>query len=111
MSKKKIHRWAGSAVVIAVVVVGAMEAKDVYRWKVLRGLRTKLFAALRPVRLSNCTMKRFGAANDGGYLLCANLTGEAQSAYSYGIEGRDEWGCDVSRAYHLPIHQYDCFNP
>jgi hypothetical protein len=30
---------------------------------------------------------------------------------SYGIEGRDEWGCDVARAYHVPVHQYDCFNP
>jgi hypothetical protein len=43
------------------------------------------------VRLSNCTLKRFGAVNDGGYLLCENFTGEARSVYSYGIDGRDEW--------------------
>jgi hypothetical protein len=109
--KKKTYRWIAGAVILALAVVGAMQAKDVYRWKALRGLRTTLLAAIRPVRLSNCVMKRFGTPDDGGYLLCENLTKQVQSAYSYGIEGRDEWGCDVSRAYHLPIHQYDCFNP
>jgi hypothetical protein len=109
--RKKIYVRAGIAVVAAAAVVGALEAKDVYRWKCLRGLRTKLLAAIRPVRLSNCKLKRFGSANDGGYLLCENLTSQAQSAYSYGIEGRDEWGCDVAQAYHLPVHQYDCFDP
>lgn len=93
------------------IVLAALEARDIYRWKALRGIRTPLLAAIRPVRLSNCTMKRFGDAHDGGYLLCENLAGEARSAYSYGIEGRDQWGCDISRAFHLPIHEYDCFDP
>jgi len=97
--------------VALVVVVAAVEAKDLYRWKVLRGVRTPLLAAIRPVRLSNCTMKRYGDAHDGGYLLCENLAGDARSAYSYGIEGRDQWGCDISRAHHLPVHEYDCFDP
>jgi hypothetical protein len=88
-----------------------VQAKNAHRFVALRGQRAKLFAAIRPVRLSNCTLKRFGAVNDGGYLLCENLTGQARSSYSYGIDGRDEWGCDVSRATHLPVHQYDCFNP
>ncbi len=108
--KKKTYLWIARAVVLALAVVGAMQLKDVYRWKAYRKLRTTLLAAIRPVRLSNCVMKRFGAPGDGGYLLCKNLVGQVESAYSYGIDGRDEWGCDVSRAYHLPIHQYDCFN-
>src|SRR5262245_34814922 len=109
MSKKRKVRWIAAAA--ALVVIAAVEAKDVYRYFGLRDVRAKLFAAIRPVRLSNCALKRFGAPHDGGYLLCENLTGQARSAYSYGIDGRDEWGCDVSRAYHLPVHQYDCFNP
>ena len=32
------------------------------------------------------------------------------SAYSYGISGYDQWGCDVSRGLSVPVHQYDCFN-
>ncbi len=95
----------------ALVVLGAVEARDIYRWAFLRDLRTALFTAIRPVRLANCQLKRFGHPHDGGYLLCANLGSEAKAAYSWGIDGRDEWGCDVSRAYHLPVHQYDCFNP
>jgi hypothetical protein len=121
---KKKMLWVLGAVVLALVVVVAVHLKNkpwsplnvihpgrIYRWVALRELRTKHLAAIRPVRLSNCVMKRFGDRNDGGYVLCENLTGQAQSAYSYGIDGRDQWGCDVSRAYHLPIHQYDCFNP
>ena len=29
-----------------------------------------------------------------------------QSAYSYGIDTEDNWGCDVSRQFGVPIHQY-----
>src|SRR5882724_4738151 len=58
--------------------------------------RQDLFTALRPIKLSNCTLERFGEKNDGGYLLCANLLGAVQSGYSYGINGYDGWGCDVS---------------
>lgn len=72
--------------------------------------RRQLFAALTPVRLSNCTLKRFGDAHDGGYLMCENLMGDARAAYSYGIDGRDQWGCDISRQLAVSVHQYDCFN-
>ena len=109
MLKNKRSRWLVAAAVVVVVV--AVEARDIYRWGFLRDVRATLFAAIRPVRLSNCVLKRFGHPHDGGYLLCENLAREAKSAYSWGIDGRDEWGCDVSRAYHLPVHQYDCFNP
>lgn len=72
--------------------------------------RRKLLAALAPAKLANCTLKRYGDANDGGYLMCGNLMDEARAAYSYGIDGRDQWGCDVARQLGTTVHQYDCFN-
>ena len=74
-------------------------------------IRQQLFDALRPVVLSKCRLQRFGEANDGGYLLCANLLAGARAGYSYGIDGYDQWGCDVSTRLHVPVHEYDCFNP
>jgi hypothetical protein len=69
-----------------------------------------VFEELRPVRLKNCTLKRYGVQNDGGYLMCENLMGQAKAAYSYGIDGRDDWGCDVSQQLRATVHEYDCFN-
>ncbi len=62
------------------------------------------------VVLKNCELKRYGSVNDGGYLLCGNLLGPKMVGYSYGISGRDSWGCDVSRELGIKIHQYDCFD-
>jgi hypothetical protein len=76
-----------------------------------RQTRVALLAELQPVVLNNCTLKRFGSINDGGYLLCDNLGENIGSAYSYGIGKNDEFGCDVSRRYSVPVHQYDCFDP
>jgi len=76
-----------------------------------RQIRTQLLQELHPVALKNCTMRRFGGANDGGYLMCENLLGEAKVAYSYGIGPTDDWGCDVAQRYGLTVHQYDCFSP
>ena len=73
-------------------------------------LSHKILSKLKLVTLKNCTMKRFGRAHDGGYLLCANLLNSAKAAYSYGIGGRDSWGCDLSTEMGIPIHQYDCFD-
>ena len=70
----------------------------------------KILAELKLVTLKNCKMKRFGQDYDGGYLLCANFLDTAQAAYSYGIDGRDSWGCQVSRELGIRNHQYDCFN-
>lgn len=70
----------------------------------------RLFDELRPVSLKNCRFSRFGGKNDGGYLLCENLVSQVESAYSYGIGGEDNWGCDVSSKYGLRVHQYDCFD-
>jgi hypothetical protein len=72
--------------------------------------RSQFRAALVPTPLNNCTFRRYGSANDGGYVMCENLLGGAQAVYSYGIDGRDEWGCDVSSQLGLPVHEYDCFN-
>ena len=76
-----------------------------------RELRETILTELQPVALKNCTLKRFGSANDGGYLMCQNLIEPIDAAYSYGIGPNDDWGCDVSRRYHVPVHQYDCFDP
>jgi hypothetical protein len=84
-------------------------------WQVQRGrqrqTRVALLAELQPVVLKNCTLKRFGSVNDGGYLLCDNLSEGIGSAYSYGIGPNDEFGCDVAKRYAVPVHQYDCFDP
>ena len=72
--------------------------------------RQMLFDMLQPVALSNCRLERFGEARDGGYLMCGNLLGDVQAAYSYGISGYDQWGCDISTKRHVTVHQYDCFD-
>jgi hypothetical protein len=74
-------------------------------------IRQSLFDTLRPVALRNCTLKRFGSAHDGGYLLCENLIEDLGAAYSYGVGPNDDWGCEVSTRYRVPVHQYDCFDP
>jgi hypothetical protein len=55
-------------------------------------------------------LKRFGSANDGGYLMCENLIEPIDTAYSYGVGINDDWGCDVSQRYHVSVQQYDCFD-
>jgi hypothetical protein len=69
-----------------------------------------LFAELTPVALQNCTLRRYGVPHDGGYLMCENLMGTATGGYSYGIDGRDDWGCEVSKQLKTTVHEYDCFN-
>ena len=76
-----------------------------------RQVRQTLFAEIQPVALKNCTLERIGSRHDGGYLMCGNLLDKVQSVYSYGIAGDDNWGCEVSRRFNVPVHQYDCFNP
>ena len=76
-----------------------------------RKLREAILAELQPVALKNCTLKRFGSANDGGYLMCENLIEPLDTGYSYGVGTNDDWGCEMSRRYHVAVHQYDCFDP
>ena len=100
----RLVAWTLAAAIMLMLVVGG-----VHYWRT-RQLRNALYAALTPVRITNCTLNRYGNANDGGYLMCANLMAAAQSGYSYGIGGEDAWGCDVTAQTAIPIHQYDCFN-
>jgi hypothetical protein len=86
------------------IVVHAKEPAEVVR------IRKELFAEVQPIALANCELKRFGEANDGGYLLCANLLGAVKAGYSYGISGYDGWGCQISRDLNVKVHQYDCFD-
>ncbi|HET9830979.1 MAG TPA: hypothetical protein VFP91_04700, partial [Vicinamibacterales bacterium] len=66
-------RWelAGVVAVAGVTLIATVHAikhdRDVAQ------IRRQLFAAVQPVRINNCELARFGAANDGGYLVCANL--------------------------------------
>ena len=89
-----------------IIVIGAL-----VRHAPGRKLREAILAELQPVALKNCTFKRFGSANDGGYLMCENLIEPLDTAYSYGVGSNDDWACEVSRTYHVPVHQYDCFDP
>ncbi len=66
--------------------------------------------SLRPVHVDNCKLKRYGGSGDGGYLMCGNLIQGATAAYSYGIENRDGWGCDLSTELNIPVYQYDPFD-
>jgi hypothetical protein len=98
------------------IVILGFTAISVGAWpsrgeKTQRQIRQVLLAELRPVSLTNCTLKRFGSTYDGGYLMCENLIDGLGAAYSYGIGPNDEWGCDVSTRYRLRVHQYDCFDP
>ncbi len=72
--------------------------------------RQALFDLVQPVAIGNCQLERYGETNDGGYLMCANLLGEIESGYSYGIAGYDKWGCDISTKHGVAVHQYDCFD-
>ena len=107
MKRPSVTFWvmvaAGLAVVYGVRTFFGPEARD---RAARQEARQELFEELRTVTLKNCTLKRYGSANDGGYLMCETLTGGVQAAYSYGIDTEDNWGCDVSRQLVLPIHQY-----
>jgi len=101
--------WA--VVVFSSVVVGLAAVPMLRAKPTARQIREQLLSELQPVTLSNCTLRRVGSANDGGYLMCANLLGRVRSAYSYGIGPADDWGCQISATLGVPLHQYDCFSP
>src|SRR5438128_407864 len=97
--------------IIALAAAAAVVITGLARRASGRKLREVILAELQPVALKNCTFARFGGANDGGYLMCRNLIEPIDAAYSYGVGPNDDWGCDVSRRYHVPVYQYDCFDP
>lgn len=94
---------------LAALIVLLVIAAGFQYWRT-RQIRNALWDAFTPVQITNCTLKRYGNTNDGGYLMCSNLMDAARSGYSYGINGDDAWGCDVTAQTSFPIHQYDCFN-
>jgi hypothetical protein len=96
---------------LALATAGAIVIDDLGRDADGRKLREAILAELQPVVLKNCTLKRFGSANDGGYLMCENLIEPLDTGYSYGVGPNDDWACEVSRRYHVPVHEYDCFDP
>ena len=98
-------------VVIALAVAVGIVTGEVVHSKAKRRLREAILAELQPVPLKNCAFKRFGSANDGGYLMCENLIEPLDAAYSYGVGRNDDWGCEMSRRYQVPVYQYDCFDP
>jgi len=116
--RSRVVAWAAGATVVTAIAI----ALTLIRSEPVRSdppapppgrniaIRNALFAEIQPVTLANCELERFGEPHDGGYLLCGNLLGAVESGYSYGINGFDGWGCDVSRRFTIPVHQYDCFN-
>ena len=108
--KRTILWLAVVAVLLAAGVAYSAIRRERWYRNAPEGRRQALLEALQPVALANCELKRFGEANDGGYLLCGNLLKDVQSAYSYGISGYDGWGCDISRQLKVNVHEYDCFN-
>src|ERR1043166_1799756 len=98
-------------VIIALPTAAAIVIGGAVRGAAKRELREAILAELQPVALKNCTFRRFGSANDGGYVMCENLIEPLDAAYSYGVGPNDDWGCEMSRRYHVPVYQYDCFDP
>ena len=78
-------------VVIALAVAVGIVTGEVVHSKAKRRLREAILAELQPVPLKNCAFKRFGSANDGGYLMCENLIEPLDAAYSYGVGRNDDW--------------------
>src|SRR6184192_1555516 len=105
------HAIRIALVIVAFGAAAAIAIGDIERRAAARRLRAAILAELQPVVLKNCTLKRFGSANDGGYLMCENLIEPLDAGYSYGVGRNDDWGCEVSHRYHVPVQQYDCFDP
>src|SRR5205814_3606893 len=82
-------------VIITVTVAATIVISDLRRRAAARRLREAILAELQPVALKNCTLKRFGSAHDGGYLLCENLLEPLYAAYSYGVGRNDDWGREL----------------
>lgn len=53
---------------------------------------------------------RVGEEHDGGYVMCSELLAGTGAAYSYGINGYDGWGSQLSRQLGIRVEQYDCYN-
>ena len=113
MSRRALILLVGGAFAVILVFVFRNQVKVYLNREARRQESMQVqvtFDELRPVALKNCRLERLGEPNDGGYLTCGNLLRGAETAYSYGISGYDEWGCQVSTRRGIVTHQYDCFN-
>ena len=115
MSVRKVVVHA--VLIVLALAMGAFAALYLRRYETLPDgsvstlqQRQALFELLKPVALGNCQLARFGEHRDGGYLMCENLLGGVEVAYSYGISGYDKWGCDMATKRGVTLHQYDCFD-
>ena len=75
------HAIRIALVIIAFAAAATIAIGDVVRRSAARKLHEAILAELQPVVLKNCTLKRFGSANDGGYLMCENLIEPLDAAY------------------------------
>jgi hypothetical protein len=68
-----------------------------------------LLRMLRPC--ARCTSyKRFGSTHDGGYVMCADSLQSVRAGYSFGIDGDDAWGAEVSETLGVPVFEFDCWH-
>src|SRR5438128_5868584 len=89
--------------IIALAAAAAVVIGDLVRQAAGRKLREAILAELQPVALKNCTLKRFGSANDGGYPMCENLIEPLDAAYSYGVRQHHDCGCELSPPHRAPV--------
>src|SRR5690348_15865531 len=89
----------------------ALLVLTVQRRSEARRLREWILADMRSVALPNRTFQRFGSVNDCGDLMFENLIEPIDAAYSYGVGPNADWDRVVTRRYHVPVHQYDPFDP
>ena len=69
---------------------------------------------LKPYNDTNCDFVRIGNQpnqNDGGYLICKNAVNNIEAVVNLGINGEDQFGCDLTTLKKVPNHQFDCTNP
>ena len=98
----------GAALALAISILGCQQSTSTPEGLTPQQVRSRLLEELRPVGLKNCTLGRFGSLNDGGYLLCENLIEGVASTYSYAVGSQDDFACELSARYRLPVHRYDC---
>lgn len=53
----------------------------------------ELLRVLQPYNDTDCEYKRYGDANEGGYVACQNFFKYSDAFVNVGIEGRDKLGC------------------
>jgi len=70
----------------------------------------QFLSSFRPCAACKDEAIMVGGTGDGSYTMCGDLLHDVTAAYSYGIEGSDAWGADLSTRLSIPVHQFDCFD-